>query len=130
MAPSPPSLDFFEPADVAPVVVVLPLEEFRREAPSLDAGLEAAEDVERRDEELTVRGAEVAEAERPISGGPEGVEAAGVDGFDAGLSQEEKKSSSSAVAVGVDTTSAAPSTNIRAGYLSVHNISNRSFSDF
>lgn len=104
---------------MAPVAEVVGLaDELSREAPSLDAGREAPvpiEELERREEELTVRGAE---AERPMMGGgvAEG-EGALEDGFDAGLSHEEKKSSSAPFAGEVAGVSETPSTAILAGNL-------------
>lgn len=102
LAPNPPSLDFLAGAaptvvepDVLPAPVEAEVEDINLEAPSLVAGREAEprDEFDRRDDELTVRGAE---AERPIIGGAAGVDGADdVTGFAAGLSHEEKKSSSS-----------------------------------
>ncbi len=123
-APRPPSLDFFAPAEALPATDVA--DEFRREAPSLDAGREpTVEELERRDAELTVRGpvgALEALAERPMTGGAAGLEDVGAGLGAAGLSQDEKKSSSSppAFGVGAAETSAAPSTTIFSGYLRDH----------
>lgn len=123
-APRPPSLDFFAPAEALPATDVA--DEFRREAPSLDAGREpAVEELERRDAELTVRGpvgALEALAERPITGGAAGLEDVGAGLGAAGLSHDEKKSSSSPPAFGVGAAemSAAPSTTIFSGYLQIH----------
>ena len=98
------------------------MEEFRRDAPSFEAGREptVVVELERRDAELTVLGpvdALEALAERPITGGAVGFEGAGVALGAAGLSHEEKKSSSSALAAGVALLSVAPSTTTLSGYL-------------
>ena len=94
-------------------------DEVSLEAPSLDPGRDPGDVFERREEELIVRGAVGAVAARPRTGGPEGVEDAEPVGFAAGLSHDEKKSSSSPPAAdavaGVATS--IPSTNIRVGYL-------------
>lgn len=71
----------------------------------------------RRDAELTVRGAVVALAERPMTGGAAGLEDVGGDLGVAGLSQEEKKSSSSPPAAAVFAVGSAPSTVILSGNL-------------
>ena len=93
-------MDFFAAVEEAVGVETVEVagEELRRDAPSLDAGREPGEVVEeRREEELIVRGAAVAEAARPRTG----TDAAGVlaAGLAAGLSHDEKKSSSSPAAV-------------------------------
>ena len=123
LAPSPPSFDFFEAAEAVVVIDAVDAagEELRRDAPSFDAGREPGEVVEeRREEELMVRGAAVAEAARPSTG----TDAAGVlaelVGLEAGLSHEEKKSSSSAPApldAAAAATSVMPSTKMRSGCL-------------
>ena len=113
---SPPG--FFAPTDEPPALVDAP----KRAAPSR-VGFEEAvlvEDDDRREAEVTVRGpVEVGgvDAER-------GVTTAGVGrvGLVSSLSHESKKSSSvDAAGCGVVWTSVAPSTNIPAGYLFVHN---------
>ena len=96
-------------------------EELRREAPSLEAGREDAMEeveVERREAELTVRGALPRLAALPITGGEVGFEEGAGDDFVAGLSHEEKKSSSPPCDTGVAATSA-PSTKILSGNLGV-----------
>lgn len=122
-APNPPNFDFLAGAAPTPAAL-LPVDAFEDaaedvnlDAPSLDAGREAEprEEFDRIEAELIVRGAE---ADRPITGG-----AAGVDGVDddadlvVGLSQEEKKSSSSWAEVGVGGISPIPSTMILSGNL-------------
>ena len=117
-APRPPSLDFLGPDEAA--LATEGVEEFRREAPSLDAGRDATEvvELERREAELTVRGAAVpALADLPMTGGGVGLEdVTGALGA-AGLSQEEKKSSSSPPFVAGAETGSAPSTTILSGCL-------------
>lgn len=80
--------------------MVVVVEEERREA---DAGREEGAEVveDRRDEEVTVRGtgARVSPIEGAVAAW---VEAAGVAGLDAGLSHDEKKSSSVAAAFAGD----------------------------
>lgn len=90
-----------------------------RDAPSLDAGLDAPvpiEELERRVDELTVRGAPGEEADRPMTGGPDAGAELVLAGLDAGLSHEEKKSSSPLVA-SLPGVSATPSTKILVGNL-------------
>ena len=121
-APSPPNFAFFAPPAAAGALLVLPrdvADELRREAPSLEAGRAPAPVVvlARRDAELTVRGAVVALAERPMTGGAVGLEDVGGDLGVAGLSQEEKKSSSSPPAAAGFAVGSAPSTVILSGNL-------------
>ena len=91
-----------------------------RDAPSLDAGLDAPEpieELERKVDELTVRGAPGEEADRPMMGGPDAGAVLALAGLDAaGLSHEEKKSSSPFVAA-LPGVSATPSTKILVGNL-------------
>lgn len=93
-------------------------DELRRDAPSFEEGRDPGVVEERREAELTARGAAVADAERP-STGTDAVGVADDEGFAAGLSQEEKKSSSSppAGAEAAAGASVIPSTKMRAGYL-------------
>lgn len=93
--------------------------EARREAPSRVGLVELEVELEeRREAEVTVRGAGEVVA-RPITGGF-AVDAVGVAGFAAGLSQVSKKSSSAfSVALEVGARSVAPSTYIPSGYLIV-----------
>ena len=117
-APRPPSFDFLG----AEVVVGVEGDEFRRDAPSLEAGREVLEVGERSEEEVIVRGAMV--AARPMTGGDTGVCGAELVGFAAGLSQEEKKSSSAAALgaeVGVAAPVSTPSTTTPLGNLRWHN---------
>jgi hypothetical protein len=117
-APKPPSFDFFGAALVDPVDVETAGDEFSLEAPSFEAGLEPGVEAERRDEELMVRGAVVADAARPMTGTLEGVDAAELAILAAGLSHDEKKSSSSPPAAESAAGAASmPSTKIRVGYL-------------
>ena len=102
----------------------------RRDAASLLPGLPpagAVEEVERKEDDEIVRGAageeplewvELAEADRPRTGGDVGADDDdGVLGFEAGLSQDVKKSSSSPLLTGGVASRSAPSTNILVGYL-------------
>lgn len=121
---------------VEDVEVVLEAVEERRDAPNF-TGLEEpkppVEDVERNEDEVTVRGpvvADDAEVERdPITGGGagvEGLEEVGVEGLEAGLSHEEKKSSSAfsppplAGVAELDLEVSTPSTEMPYGNLSIH----------
>lgn len=94
-------------------------DEFRRDAPSLEAGREVLEVGERSEEEVIVRGAIV--AARPMTGGDTGVCGAELVGFAAGLSQEEKKSSSATALEGVAVPVSTPSTTTPLGNLRWHN---------
>lgn len=128
LAPKPPSFDFLAPAELAvPVgaVLVIALDEVKREAPSLLVRPAAGVELERNEEEEMVRGTgettevveEAAEAERPMLGGGEvGGDNAGVPGLEDGLFQDVKKSSSSGCEGGVGEASM-PSTKMRSGYL-------------
>jgi hypothetical protein len=127
LAPRPPSLDFLAGAELgaADDVLVIELDDVKREAPNFPARPEAGVELERKDDEEIVRGAgetmevvdEAAEAERPMVGGGEvGGDKAGVPGFELGLSHDVKKSSSSACDGGVGEASM-PSTKMRSGYL-------------
>lgn len=117
-APNPPSFDFFGAADAE--LVIEEAEEFKRDAPSLEAGFEdPSEEVEfeRRDAELTVLGALPTLAALPITGGDVGLDdAAGEGDLTVGLSHDEKKSSSAFAAAGVPAESA-PSTTTFSGDL-------------
>lgn len=95
-----------EPADDIP----MELDDVRREALSLAGRPEAGVELERKEEDEMVRGAgetiedtdDAADWERPMMGGELGVDGNdGVPGLEAGLSQDEKKSSSSACVGGV-----------------------------
>jgi len=99
LAPRPPSLDFFGP--VALVTELVVVDEFNREPLELGVGrLAFVVEVDRIEEEVTVRGVEFCGGvARPITGGGTWVEVVGFTEELAGLSQEEKKSSSSLVAV-------------------------------
>ena len=117
-APRPPSFDFFGAADAVLVLPIEDAEELRREAPSVEAGREPGPaELARKEAELTVRGALPALDDRPMIGG--------ADGFDdvdevlgaAGLSQEEKKSSSSPLALAGAAADSAPSTTTFSGNL-------------
>jgi hypothetical protein len=107
--------------------VLVELDDVKREAPSFPVRPETGVELERKEDEEIVRGAgdtmevvdEAAEAERPIVGrGEAGGDKAGVPGFELGLSQDVKKSSSSACDGGVGDASM-PSTKMRPGYLRV-----------
>lgn len=124
-APKPPNFDFLAPAAPPEDVLVTELDDVNRDAPSLLGRPAAGDDVERNEDDEIVRGAgdamevaeEAAEGVRPMIGGEVGAdEGAGVLGFEAGLSQDEKKSSSSAWAEGVGAASI-PSTNNFVGNL-------------
>lgn len=119
-APRPPSFDFFGAAAAEPVGVDTAGDELRRDAPSFEPGREPGVEFVRRDEELMVRGPVVVDAARPMTGTPAGVDAAELAGLAAGLSHEEKESSSSFPAAGVAdaATVSIPSTKMRVGYLS------------
>lgn len=104
---------------------IVELDEVRREAPSLPGRPEAGVELERKEDEEIVRGAgetiedtdDAADWERPMIGGELGVDGNdGVPGLEAGLSQDVKKSSSSACGGGVGEASM-PSTKMRWGYL-------------
>jgi len=101
------------------------VDEVKREAPSLPARPETGVELERKEFDVIVRGAgeamevadEAADAERPKMGGGEvGGDSDGVPGLELGLSQDVKKSSSSACDGGVGEASM-PSTKMRSGYL-------------
>lgn len=143
LAPRPPSFPFRAAAPVVVVAdgvvdveVVLEAVEERRDAPNfagLDEPKPPVEDVERNEEEVTVRGpvvAEDAEVDRdPMTGGgagEAGLEEVGVEGLEAGLSHEEKKSSSAfsppplAGVAEVDLEVSTPSTEMPYGNLFIH----------
>lgn len=118
-APKPPSFDFLAGAEaVVEDVVVVELEDVRREAPSF-VGLPAAGEVfERKEDEEMVRGAEGAVGTRPTTGGVAAGVMAREPGLEVGLSQDVKKSSSSAGAEGGgEVEDSMPSTNMPCGYL-------------
>ena len=120
-APRPPSFDLRgTEAEVGVVRVVAAGDEFRREAPSLEAGRDGLDVDERSEEELMVRGAAATVAARPMTGGVAGVRGAELVDFAAGLSQEEKKSSSApslAADAGVAAPVSTPSTTTPLGNL-------------
>lgn len=112
-------------AELVDDVPIVELDDVRREAPSFPGRPEAGVELERKEDEEMVRGAgeaiedtdDAADWERPMTGGGVGVDGNdGVPGLEAGLSQDEKKSSSSACVGGVGEASR-PSTKIRCGYL-------------
>jgi hypothetical protein len=101
------------------------VDDVKREAPNLPPRPETGVELERKEFDVMVRGAgetmevvdEAADAERPKMGrGEGGGDNAGVPGFELGLSQDVKKSSSSACGGGVGEASM-PSTKMRSGYL-------------
>jgi len=82
------------------IELVVVVEEFNREAFSFDVGrLTFVVEVDRMEEDVTVRGVVFCVgAARPITGGGVGVDVVGLGEELAGLSHEEKKSSSSLAA--------------------------------
>jgi hypothetical protein len=108
-------------------VLVTVLDDVKREAPSLLVRPDTGVELERKEEEVMVRGAgetiemveEAAEVERPMLGGGEGDDNAGVPGFEDGLFQDVKKSSSSSACDGGVGAASMPSTKMRSGYLHV-----------
>lgn len=99
------------------------LDDVRRDAPSFPGRPEAGVELERKEDDEMVRGAgetievvdDAADWERPMMGGEAGADGnAGVPGLDVGLSQDEKKSSSSGCVGGVGEAST-PSTKMRCG---------------